>query len=131
SRCGDDRLIPPIVWQNLHPLLEDQVGAFLAEVKRRTSTANLGVIMPRVVERILARRKAEPALLLDLFALMIEGRTADESAARQTLALLAAKVQTGEISGEQSAALKERFAPLLRKLLAQRPASPLRLDAAL
>jgi putative membrane-bound dehydrogenase-like protein len=128
SRSGDDKLIPAIVWQNLHPLLEDEAGAFLAEVKRRTSTANLGLIMPRVVERIVARRKAEPALLLDLFGLMT---AADANAARQTLAVLAAKVQTGEISGAQSAALKERFAPLLRKLLAQQPASPLRMDAAL
>ncbi len=28
AHCGDDKLIPAIVWQNLHPLLEDQATGF-------------------------------------------------------------------------------------------------------
>ena len=32
--CGDDKLIPQIVWQNLHPLLENEGPKFLAEVKK-------------------------------------------------------------------------------------------------
>jgi putative membrane-bound dehydrogenase-like protein len=130
GRCGDDKLIPGVVWQNLHPLLEDQAGGFLAEVKRRGAVANLGQLLPRVVERILARRKAEPALLVELFGLVHEGRGADANAARQVLVVLAAKLQTGEIGGEQATGLRDRFAPVLRKLLAA-PASPLRTDAAL
>ncbi len=130
SRSGDDKLIPAIVWQNLHPLLEDEAGAFLAEVKRRPATTNLGLLMPRVVERILAQRKPGPGLLVDLFGLVAEGRAADLGAARQTLAVLATKAQTGEINGATRTGLKERFVPVLRKLLAQKPASPLRMDAA-
>src|SRR5262245_12917358 len=29
AKCGDDKVIPHVVWQNLHPLLEDQPGVFL------------------------------------------------------------------------------------------------------
>ncbi len=59
ATCGDDRLIPHIVWQNLHPLLEDQSAAFLAEVKKYDlkETPSLAKVMPRVTERILAAAK--------------------------------------------------------------------------
>ncbi len=58
-RCGDDKLIPHIVWQNLHPLLETRSADFLAEVKKHdlAKTPNLKAIMPRVTERILAAKK--------------------------------------------------------------------------
>src|SRR5262249_46802864 len=29
ASCGEDKLIPAIVWQNLHPLLEDQADSLL------------------------------------------------------------------------------------------------------
>jgi glucose/arabinose dehydrogenase len=56
---GNDKLIPHIVWQNLHPVLETESARFLAEVKKydlKTAPA-LAAIMPRVTERILAKKK--------------------------------------------------------------------------
>jgi glucose/arabinose dehydrogenase len=57
-RCGDDVLIPHIVWQNLHPLLEDKSDEFLAQARKYDlkTTPNLAGLMPRVTERILARK---------------------------------------------------------------------------
>jgi hypothetical protein len=59
AASGDDKLIPHIVWQNLHPLLETQGPQFLAEVKKHDLKASpsLGKIMPRATERILAKKK--------------------------------------------------------------------------
>jgi putative membrane-bound dehydrogenase-like protein len=59
ANAGDDKLIPHIVWQNLHPLLETQSDQFLAEVKKYNlkETPTLAKIMPRVTERILAAKK--------------------------------------------------------------------------
>jgi putative heme-binding domain-containing protein len=133
SACGDDKLIPAIVWQNLHPLLEEQSERFLslAAAKDLSKAPRLGQMMPRVVERILGRRKTEPRLLMTLFRLLSEGKNPDHRAAGQCLGVLAGKVQSGEINGERAAALRERFGPKLRELLAQSPASPLRMDAAL
>lgn len=56
--CGDDPLIPHIVWQNLHPLLETRGTEFLRLVKEYDlkQTPNLAALMPRVTERILNRR---------------------------------------------------------------------------
>ncbi|MGH7225112.1 MAG: DUF7133 domain-containing protein, partial [Gemmataceae bacterium] len=133
SACGEDKLIPVIVWQNLHPLLEDRAEQFLQiAAKREASTPPaLARMMPRVVERILGRRKTEPRLLVTLFRLLTEGKTADARAAGQCLGVLANKVQTGEINGEQAKTLHQRFAPHLRKLLADNSSSPLRMEAAL
>ena len=59
ATCGDDPLIPNIVWQNLHPLLETRSTEFLQMVKKYDlkQTPNLAKIMPRVTERILAKGK--------------------------------------------------------------------------
>lgn len=59
AHSGDDKLIPHIVWQNLHPLLETRSADFLAEVKKYDlkQTPALAKIMPRVTERILATKK--------------------------------------------------------------------------
>jgi HEAT repeats len=61
ANCGDDPLIPQIVWQNLHPLLETEGPKFLAEVKKYDLKASPGLaqIMPRATERILAKKKPE------------------------------------------------------------------------
>ncbi len=59
TKCGDDALIPHIVWQNLHPLLEDHSEQFLALAKNYDlkETPNLANIMPRVLDRIVAGKK--------------------------------------------------------------------------
>jgi len=58
ATCGDDRLIPHIVWQNLHPLLGDRSADFLTEVKKYDlkKTPSLSGIMPRVTERIVSKK---------------------------------------------------------------------------
>jgi hypothetical protein len=55
AKCGDDVLIPQIVWQNLHPLLPDHKAEFLELVKQYDlkETPNLSKLMPRVTERLL------------------------------------------------------------------------------
>lgn len=60
AHCGDDPLIPQIVWQNLHPLLETRSAEFLKLVKEYDlkATPNLANLMPRVTERILGRSKS-------------------------------------------------------------------------
>ena len=59
ATCGDDKLIPNIVWQNLHPLLDDQSDRFLKLVKEYDlkKTGSLARVMPRVTEKLLSRRK--------------------------------------------------------------------------
>src|SRR5262249_20207156 len=34
SLCGEDKLIPVIVWQNLHPLLEEKSGELVQQLEK-------------------------------------------------------------------------------------------------
>jgi putative membrane-bound dehydrogenase-like protein len=59
AECENDVLIPHIVWQNLHPLLEKNGPQFLAEVKKYDlkKSPGLASILPRATERMLAKQK--------------------------------------------------------------------------
>jgi putative heme-binding domain-containing protein len=128
----EDKIIPAIVWQNLHPLLEEKGAEFLQRFEKASpkESAALTSIMPRVIDRILGSKKADPALVAGLFAALSEGKTANADAARLCLGALATKIQTGELAGERLAAVREKFQPTVTKLLG-RPTDPLALDAAI
>ncbi|MFV0446632.1 MAG: PVC-type heme-binding CxxCH protein [Planctomycetaceae bacterium] len=56
TSCGDDPIIPQIVWQNLHPLLTTRSADFLKLAKSYDlqQTPNLANLMPRILECVLA-----------------------------------------------------------------------------
>lgn len=133
SRAGDDKLIPHIVWQNLHPRLENQSEQFLAIVGqlKLADEPNLASLMPRVIERILGAANLNAKAVAGLLALLTEGPNAQPELAGQCLAMLAGKVQTREIAGERLGAVRSQIEPLLKKILGGPSDSPLHLDAAL
>lgn len=57
AHCGDDPLIPQIVWENLHPLIGDHGAELLAILKEYDlkEYPNVAKLMPRVTERLLDR----------------------------------------------------------------------------
>ncbi|MEI7686779.1 MAG: PVC-type heme-binding CxxCH protein, partial [Planctomycetota bacterium] len=117
NNCGNDKLIPHIVWQNLHPLLEDRSDAFLKEVAKLDpeKAPNVYNLMPRVVDRILGAKKQDPQALASLVTTLSASPSSRESAAK-VLALLNTKVQTGELAGENLKALEGRLLPAVRKM---------------
>ena len=56
DRCGDDELIPHIVWQNMHPLLDDGGKSILPLIREYdlNEHPNIKNLMPRITERIVA-----------------------------------------------------------------------------
>jgi putative heme-binding domain-containing protein len=127
AACGEDKLIPHIVWQNLHPLLEDRAGDFLKLVEkdgRLRHSPNLTALMPRVMDRILGSRTADPAVIVGLLQIVTDNKS-DMAAARRCLDLLATKVESGEIRGSKNEALRRQLLPLVHKLFE----GPFRLDA--
>ena len=58
ARCGDDKLIPHIVWQNIHPLLEKSGASFIAEAKKYDlkGSPGLAAVMPKAVDRMTAKK---------------------------------------------------------------------------
>ncbi|MGL4550448.1 MAG: PVC-type heme-binding CxxCH protein, partial [Gemmataceae bacterium] len=126
GRAPGDKLLPHVVWQNMHPLLETQADAFAAAVAAGTAR---GEILPRGVERILSSRKPQTSALVSLYETARSRRTPDVATARRVLEAVAGKARTGELSAETLATLKDKLAPSLRRELEGR--GPLRSDAAL
>jgi len=130
ATCDDDKLIPHVVWQNLYPLLEEQAGAFVdavakSDLAKEPATA---AIVPRALERILARKRFDATLAARLFS---AAQRTSPSTATECLRLLASRAQSGEIRGEHLAQLRDAMAGSLAPLIESESQQPLRLDASL
>ena len=114
--CGDDRLIPHIVWQNVHPLLGDKGETFLKKVASAHLEGEAAGIKGRMIDRVLGRRDADPGTVVALIEVLADGRDRDDSALRKALESLASKVQSGELAGPRLTTLRERLTPVLAHL---------------
>ena len=133
NHCGDDKLIPQIVWQNLHPRLEAEGGA-LADVVAGgdlSSMPNLVSLMPRIVERTLAVAEPDLENFAKLFGLLAAGGEAGRAAAAECLRLFAGRIQSGEVTTGQLATLRPKLEPHLRLILEAGSSDPLYLDTVL
>jgi putative heme-binding domain-containing protein len=128
-----DRLIPNIVWQNLHPRLERHAAEFLTVLRRRDllKAGPVADLMPRIVERILGRSDPDPHPAVELFQLISEGPAANMQDARLCLAQIAARIQNGEVEGDRRGRLQEELAPQIAKYVKSGATHPLGLDASL
>ena len=133
SRAGDDKVLPAIVWQNLHPLLEEGSNDLIVLVEKMDpkDARNLSALLPRVIDRMLGSKKPDPDGICRLIAFLSEAGDGHPQCCCQCLAALSSKVQTGEVTGPQQAVFKEKLRPVLSKVLAGKPDGPLYLDAAL
>jgi putative heme-binding domain-containing protein len=124
-------LIPHIVWQNLHPLLEEKEDQFIKLVENADpkSSPNLASIMPRVIDRLLGSKKFNAAAVVSLVVALCDGKNARPASAAPCLAMITDKIQTGEIAGDRLKALAEGLKPTLAKLMAAEPKGPLHGDA--
>jgi putative heme-binding domain-containing protein len=133
AHCGEDRLIPHIVWQNLHLRLEKEHERFVQLMTRDDYAGKPGVarLAPHAVERILSVKQADPAAVADLFVSLLEGERANREAAGRTLWLLAERIRTGEIAGAQLAALKNSLERPLQAIMKRAAGDELAFNAAL
>ncbi len=60
TNCDHDKLIPAIVWANLHPLLETDSARFARTLKSANPLPPaVALLLPRAIDRILERPRAE------------------------------------------------------------------------
>jgi putative heme-binding domain-containing protein len=128
SSCGEDKLIPSIAWTNLHPLLPDQGGRFVRLIERvdLMGAPALSKLLPRVVDRILG----EPDASMEPVRVLIE-RLAEQDAGLARQCFSAAHERAREMSGARRRDLQSQLRPVIRRILAGDPASPLTFDAQL
>jgi len=111
----NDKLIPHIVWQNLHPILETHSNKFLDTVARGDLDPNLANLLPRAVDRILATTKNDPATFADLVKTLLDKKQSD--AAQKLITVLANRARTGEIAEAKIPALRSALQPVLAGVL--------------
>jgi putative heme-binding domain-containing protein len=117
AHCGQDKLIPHIVWQNLHPLLEDQAEPFLARLEKfdLQNAPWSSEMLPLLVERLLSRRSHDAAAIAALVTKLADDVAARDTIAPRVLATLAARSQSGELAGARLQGLQSALRPLLAK----------------
>ncbi|MBX3412197.1 MAG: c-type cytochrome [Pirellulales bacterium] len=133
SHSIDDPLLPRVVWQNLHPLLEarEQVARLveLTQGDQSAATAGLGLLTERLIERLIARRDRDVTPVTTLVLASTERRKADPAAARAALATLTSLVEAARLPAEQQASLHAAIEPRLVEIIAQGESAPLFLEA--
>jgi putative membrane-bound dehydrogenase-like protein len=119
TQCGDDKLIPHIVWQNLHPKLEDHAVAFVTLLTRQgpLNFASFDEIVKRSTDRILSARTVDVKAVAGLIELVVGKQgEARPALARGMLQAIAARIQTGEIKGKLSEELRVALGPIMEKV---------------
>jgi putative heme-binding domain-containing protein len=107
ERAPGDKLLPHIVWQNMHPLLETQGEAFVKALAT-TKAEHLGEILPRTVERLLAAAKSQPLALAGIYEF---ARKNNVDQAVRILRALCTRIQNGELTTENLAELRAKIGP--------------------
>ncbi|PYJ81179.1 MAG: hypothetical protein DME22_21770, partial [Verrucomicrobia bacterium] len=127
EHCGQDKLIPSIAWNNLHPLLETGSATFVSSVrsKERLSPA-LATLSPRMVERILSARKPDAASVAALVKFVADR---DGQRARECLSAVSSKLTA--LSEPVTLELKAELKPVLQELLSRETDTPILLSAKL
>jgi putative membrane-bound dehydrogenase-like protein len=123
ANAGNDRLLPPIVWQNLHPLLEERGEAFIhalqkIDFKRAPALAHF---LPRLVERTLAARQMNGEVISRLLSWL---RRVEPATCMTCMDMVARRSVSGEISEERRNALRANLTPMLKNMLEDQGISP-------
>ena len=134
AQAGDDPLVPRIVWQNLHPLLEKQTAEFVAEVEKFNAADSESLsnpvieLLPRAADRILSTGKPDTLAVAQLVKLLLSNEATDESADR-CLQLLTARIRSGEIAGASLTNIQAQLTDPLTKAMNQKLSRPSTLSA--
>ena len=135
---GNDILIPPIVWQNLQPLLgsKENALAFVEEIEKSPADAIEGQaeLVTHAIEKLLASGDSSSNLVSRLIIHLAKNASEKATigdAARDSLTTLAEQLGSGEIKAERRALIQAQLAPLMRSILAEPADGPLHLEAIL
>lgn len=128
SAHSDDRVIPAVVWQNLHPLIEanpERVYELLTDGDSRRAKA-LAVLGPRVVDRLMGTGSAGLPVAVRLFRFMLDRPEGlDRPELRGALDRFSDRVESGQLAGEELVLLGKELEPSITGLQTEHPANPI------
>ena len=128
AHCGNDKVIPAIVWQNLHPLLETDSGRLLNLLPTQSPSAPLAVatLMPRIIERILHARQPNAAAVAALLEY-----AAEHANDRAPECIAAVSTNLAGLNDAQRGELKQQLRPVIEKLVSDPRSAGYRLSVQL
>jgi putative membrane-bound dehydrogenase-like protein len=132
THCGDDKLIPHIVWQNLHPLLEKDGDRFLTLAGKvdLAKSPGLAKVLPRAIDRILGNESGNTLSVLK-FIDKLTAKDRNDPTARLALAGITNRIQNGELGSQPRDTLKKNLVPMLPTLCQDTMNHPLCFEASL
>jgi putative heme-binding domain-containing protein len=129
AHCGNDKMIPAIAWQNLHPLVETE-SSRLVDLLRTASpdVAPLAVatLLPRLIERILNARQPDAATV----AALVE-YAATRAADRAPECIASVSANLDGLNEVQLAELQQQLRPVIDELLSDPGSTNYRLSVRL
>lgn len=132
ARCGDDRVVPAVAWQNLHPLLAQEPARFVELVLAAPADAPAWRdIVPRAIERLVSGNPAAAGEAGRLLASLAASSGPGRSTAAIGWGTLAAARQAGRLTAEHLAALDAHLGPLAETARRTPPDDPLHVPALL
>jgi putative heme-binding domain-containing protein len=114
THCGNDKLIPAIAWQNLHPLLETESNRLINLLRAQTAEAAplaVATLAPRFIERMLGAREPDAAAV----AAMLE-YAAQQAPERASECVAAVSTNLNGLDEADRGELKQQLGPVLEKL---------------
>ncbi|MEX0938920.1 MAG: PVC-type heme-binding CxxCH protein [Pirellulales bacterium] len=130
--CGADKLIPHIVWQNLHPRLPDQADGFVRMVSDidMSQAPAVAQIVPRAFERLVTGSAGDIAALAELLEQLTAAGGRHEEIARDCWRILAERLQTRQLRGAEARRMRESLNETVASVLEVGGEHPLHLDVA-
>jgi putative heme-binding domain-containing protein len=115
----NDPIIPNIVWQNLHPMLDEHGSELVDRLLARplSSRPSVAPILPRLIDRLLATRHGTSAIPKLLSHILGDSKL-DSELAKQCLADVRRRILRNELSGEHFLNLAK--SPEAQRVLADR-----------
>jgi hypothetical protein len=126
EHCRQDKLIPAIAWQNLHPLLAHNSARFADLLENGPASPALRLLMPRVIDRWLGAAHPDPQAVAKGIEWISKH---DSDSTKACLSALAARWP--EMNGSMRDRLKANLQPILERLIAIENDPALKLTAEL
>ncbi|WP_152050886.1 PVC-type heme-binding CxxCH protein [Tautonia marina] len=121
GQTESDPLLPRVVWQNLHPMLDDpEAVARLADLLQGADlrwSSSLAEMLPRMLDRIIAVDAVSGEQIADLARFIIEHESVDHSSRRASLATISDQVRQGRFDSDRLASLRAGLQPAFRRTL--------------
>lgn len=113
SACSQDELIPHIVWQNLHPLLDKQGERFSTALEQSGDNPGPGllVLLPRALERLMSGAQPDANAVTALLRRLIMSRQSESLG--QAIDAIASRIRERNLNEAASTRLRDKILALI------------------